>query len=106
MNLTHLKGGTCLLTLVLALSATSCDNQDKPEEPKDARRAKLELLEGFTAGHIYSPSDNGNGSWVSMTFDNQGRMNESDQNGAHCRIVLPPIGAESTSADEKQTELQ
>src|SRR5690606_38301753 len=45
---------------------------------------------------IYSPSDNGQGSWVSMTFDNKGRMIAPDQNGALYRLELPPIGSDSS----------
>ena len=98
MNLNRLKRGSSLLTLILALGATSCSNQDKPDEPQDPRLEKLELQKGFTADHIYSPSDDKNGSWVSMTFDNKGRMIASDQNGALYRLELPPIGADSTVA--------
>jgi len=82
-------------TLILAFAATGC-NQKKSDRPLDPRVAKLELQDGFTADHIYSPSDNGQGSWVSMTFDNKGRMIASDQNGALYRLELPPIGSDSS----------
>lgn len=82
--------------LVFALVVTSCANQEKPEGPQDPRVEKIELLDGFKAEHVYSPSDDGNGSWVSMTFDDKGRMIASDQNGALYRLELPPIGSDST----------
>lgn len=81
--------------VILALAATGCQER-KPDKPLDPQVEKLELQDGFTADHIYSPSDNGQGSWVSMAFDDQGRMITSDQNGALYRVELPPIGADST----------
>lgn len=53
---------------------------------------KLKLLPGFKAEHLYSPSENKQGSWVSMTFDNKGRMIASDQYGRLYRLEIPPIG--------------
>jgi putative heme-binding domain-containing protein len=60
-----------------------------PENPKVA---KLKLAPGFRAEHLYSPTDDSTGSWVSMTFDDQGRLLASDQYGALYRLTLPPIG--------------
>ncbi|QMW00784.1 c-type cytochrome [Spirosoma foliorum] len=57
------------------------------------RLDKLKLLPGFKAEHLYSPSDNKQGSWVSMAFDNKGRMITSDQYGFLYRLELPPIGS-------------
>ena len=45
---------------------------------------------------MYSPSENEQGSWVAMTFDDKGRMIASDQYGGLFRLELPPIGADST----------
>ncbi|MDF7816635.1 c-type cytochrome [Runella sp. MFBS21] len=53
---------------------------------------KLKLQPGFVAEHLYSPSDNKQGSWVAMTFDDKGRMITSDQYGTLYRIVIPAIG--------------
>ncbi|MFD2572709.1 heme-binding protein [Spirosoma soli] len=61
-----------------------------PENPKID---KLKLLPGFKAEHLYSPSENGQGSWVSMTFDDKGRMITSDQYGFLYRLEMPPIGS-------------
>ncbi|QIP16217.1 c-type cytochrome [Spirosoma aureum] len=61
----------------------------------DPKIDKLKLLPGFKAEHLYSPSDNKQGSWVAMTFDDKGRMITSDQYGFLYRLELPPIGAGS-----------
>ncbi|HYH56679.1 MAG TPA: heme-binding protein, partial [Anseongella sp.] len=96
MNQNLFQGRSLFLMLVLALAGTACNNQDKPDKPQDPRLEKLELQDGFSADHIYSPSENGNGSWVSMTFDHKGRMIASDQRGGLYRLELPPIGSDST----------
>ena len=64
--------------------------------PDPAKVAKLKLLPGFKAEHLYTPSENGQGSWVSMCFDDKGRMITSDQYGFLYRIELPPVGSGST----------
>ncbi|MFD1144502.1 c-type cytochrome [Larkinella insperata] len=62
---------------------------------------KLKLLPGFKAEHLYSPSEDGNGSWVAMTFDSKGRMITSDQYGSLYRLELPPIGSGAKPKIEK-----
>ena len=54
---------------------------------------KLKLQPGFTAEHLYSPSDNKQGSWVAMAFDDKGRMITSDQYGFLYRLEIPPVGS-------------
>lgn len=67
----------------------------------DPRIDKLKLLPGFKAEHLYSPSDNKQGSWVSMTFDDKGRMITSDQYGFLYRLEMPPLGSSSAPKIEK-----
>lgn len=87
-----------LFSLLLLLSVGSCSQQAKENVVEDTnpKTKKFVLPDGFAVDHIYSPSDNKQGSWVAMTFDNKGRMITSDQYGALFRIELPPIGADST----------
>ena len=58
----------------------------------DPKVANLKLPEGFHADHLYGPSENEEGSWVSMTFDGKGRILASDQYGAIYRMEVPAIG--------------
>ncbi|WP_162052970.1 c-type cytochrome [Pontibacter pamirensis] len=92
------------IRLLLALSVpvlvgSSCSRIEKEESvndmPVDPRTEKLKLPEGFRAEHLHSPSENEQGSWVSMAFDDKGRMIASDQYGALYRLELPPIGSDS-----------
>jgi putative heme-binding domain-containing protein len=64
--------------------------QPKADDPKVD---KLKLMPGFKAEHLYSPSDNKQGSWVAMAFDDKGRMITSDQYGFLYRMELPPLGS-------------
>jgi len=92
--LNYLKTVTVLSVLV---SAIGCSDKPKTEDATaatnaDPKVAKLKLPEGFHADRLYGPSENGEGSWVSMTFDNKGRMIASDQYGALYRLQIPAIG--------------
>ncbi|WP_080240356.1 c-type cytochrome [Spirosoma rigui] len=64
-------------------------------EPKvdNPKIDKLKLLPGFKAEHLYSPSENQQGSWVAMAFDDKGRMITSDQYGFLYRLEVPPVGS-------------
>lgn len=64
---------------------------------------KLKLQPGFKAEHLYSPSENEQGSWVSMAFDDKGRMIASDQYGILYRLTIPAIGQGTTPKVEKLT---
>ncbi len=97
---------------VAGLLAGGCNRDKDNKDNKNAAQAdrpvnpkidKLKLTEGFKAEHLYSPSENGHGSWVSMTFDNKGRMIASDQYGSLYRLRLPAVGDTTKPAVEKLT---
>lgn len=92
-----------LFIMAACMLIFSCKNEEKKaaEEAsatvsKDPKVANLKLPEGFTADHLFGPSENGEGSWVSMTFDNKGRLIASDQYGSLYRMQVPAIGDTST----------
>ena len=66
---------------------------------------KLKLSEGFTAEHLYSPSESKEGSWVSMTFDDKGRMICSDQYGQLFRLTIPAIGAANVKPEVEKLKI-
>ena len=90
-----------LAVVALVLIGTSWISMQGAESSRpaadDPKVDKLKLLPGFKADHLYSPSEHDQGSWVSMTFDDKGRMIASDQYGFLYRITIPPIGAGSQS---------
>lgn len=64
-------------------------------EGTDPKLDKIRLQPGFKIEHLLSPSDENRGSWVSMTFDDKGRMICSDQYGGLYRLTIPAVGATS-----------
>ncbi len=80
-----------VLALVI-ITVSACTTPPKNSVPLHPKVEKLKLPDRFTAEHLYSPGDSGQGSWVSMTFDPQGRMIVSDQFGYLYRVQLPAIG--------------
>jgi putative heme-binding domain-containing protein len=64
-------------------------------EGTDPKLDKIRLQPGFKIEHLLSPSDENRGSWVSMTFDDKGRMICSDQYGGLYRLTIPAVGAAS-----------
>lgn len=92
--------------LVLATFSlfTSCaDKQDElvQQESSDPKIAKLKMPDGFKAERLYSPGENEQGSWVSMAFDNKGRMIVCDQFGSLYRMQVPAIGDSTKPKAEK-----
>lgn len=62
---------------------------------------EIALSPGFTAEHLYSPTADSVGSWVSLTTDGEGRLLASDQYGFLYRITPPPIGETGETKVEK-----
>ena len=65
----------------------------------------LKLPPGFVAEHLYSPSESKEGSWVSMCFDDKGRMLASDQYGGIYRLEIPAIGSKNLSPKIEKIKL-
>ena len=58
-------------------------------------RGIFNVLPGFQVERLFTVPKNELGSWVSITFDNKGRLIASDQGGQGlCRITPPPIGSD------------
>ena len=70
-----------VLTSLLSLSQASADAVDD-----------IKLLPGFKAELVYTVPE-GQGSWVAMTADPQGRLITSDQYGKLYRVTPAPLGS-------------
>lgn len=91
------------LLLSVFVMLLSCNNEvQQTKQSSDPKIANLKLPEGFNADHLLGPSENGEGSWVSMTFDDKGRLIASDQYGALYRMVVPAIGDTITKIKVEQ----
>jgi putative heme-binding domain-containing protein len=94
-------GKLLALASLCFLFACKSDTAKEPETAtavvaKDPKVARLKMPEGFNADHLFGASENGEGSWVAMAFDNRGRLITSDQYGSLYRMQLPAIGDTST----------
>ncbi|WP_025761622.1 c-type cytochrome [Dyadobacter tibetensis] len=94
-------GVTALLAVTVSCGLLLSNRSAQTMAPSDDKVGKLKLAEGFQAEHLYSPSENNEGSWVSMTFDDKGRMIASDQYGFLYRLKLPEIGSNEAPQVEK-----
>ncbi|HRN57267.1 MAG TPA: heme-binding protein, partial [Agriterribacter sp.] len=81
----------------------SCKEGKSPETTvsDDPKVERLKLQPGFKAERLFGPSENEDGSWVSMTFDDKGRIIASDQYGALYRLVVPAVGDTGKTTVEK-----
>jgi putative heme-binding domain-containing protein len=99
-----------LLLLCIVASMFACtqtpETEEAQREPLPPKLEKLKLQPGFKAEHLYSPSEHEEGSWVSMTFDDQGRLITSDQYGFLYRMELSPIGADSLTPKIEKLRIQ
>lgn len=77
--------------IIICISFT-INRETEVQVSTDPKIANLKLPAGFHADHLYGPSENGEGSWVSMTFDDKGRIIASDQYGGLFRMIVPAIG--------------
>lgn len=102
MYLKHLFKRLLFFAFIVVV-LTSCTNKKDTHnaENQNPKLAKLKLIAGFQAEHLYSPSENEQGSWVSMTFDDKGRLITSDQYGALYRLEIAPIGNDSVQKIER-----
>ncbi|HLO81874.1 MAG TPA: hypothetical protein VK166_12990 [Chitinophagaceae bacterium] len=91
-----IKRSSPLLFLSILFLLSCSQKQTEKILPADPKLANLKLPEGFQADRLFGPSENGEGSWVSMTFDDKGRIIASDQYGALYRMVIPAIGDTAT----------
>ena len=88
---------------VFTLVLFSCNDGKSPEATTsaDPKVERLKLQPGFKAERLFGPSENEDGSWVSMTFDDKGRIIASDQYGSLYRLTVPPVGDTIKTKAEK-----
>ncbi len=63
--------------------------------------AGLRLLPGYEAEHLYSVPKKTQGSWISMTFDDKGRMIATAEGGSLYRVSYPQIGVRGEAKVEE-----
>ncbi|MEM6764496.1 MAG: c-type cytochrome [Bacteroidota bacterium] len=85
-----------LTSYLLALGLVgiyACQPTSQKETSSPVSASALQLPQGFVAELLYAPSENEQGSWVSITTDDQGRLITSDQYGNLYRMQPPKVGS-------------
>ena len=102
----HLVRLLISLSIVLGIGIAFTINRNTDlKPPTDPKITNLKLPLGFRADHLYGPSENEEGSWVSMTFDNKGRIIASDQYGGLYRLTVPAIGDTITKTTSEKLDI-
>ncbi|MEJ7829824.1 MAG: hypothetical protein WKF91_16565, partial [Segetibacter sp.] len=60
------------VVIVFGIYSTTIKKKGYRTPPDPSKVQKIKLQPNFKAEHLYSPSENKNGSWVAMTFDDKG----------------------------------
>ncbi len=98
-----------ILILFVFFALSSCrrmgDGEPVTSKIQDPKVEKLKIPSGFKVQHLYSPSENNHGSWVSMTFDPKGSLIASDQYGSLYRMELPPKGNDTLKAKVEKLDI-
>ena len=94
-----------LVFLCFVLLGISCSQPGLDKKAVNPKTEKLKLPPDFHAEHLYSPGENGQGSWVAMAFDDKGRMIACDQFGYLYRITIPPVGSDTATSKVKVEKL-
>src|SRR5690606_18122013 len=90
--------------LAALLLASACQTEDKETEQVKLKPKveKITVAPDFVVEHLYTPSENKEGSWVAMTFDDKGRMIVSDQFGSLYRLDIPELGTDTLTAKPRR----
>ena len=67
---------------------------------------KIKLPDGFRAEMVYKVPMEEQGSWVSLTVDDRGRLITSDQYGALYRVEPSPLGADAKETKVEKIDVQ
>ena len=89
-----------LLALAAAIAVAS------PREATAAAAGEIKLPLGFRAELVYAVPLDKQGSWVSLTVDDRGRLIASDENGALYRLQPAPLGADAALTKVEQLRIQ
>ena len=93
-----------VLTLTLGLLTSCADNLGPITETITSNDITLPI--GFEIEKLYNPGAHEQGSWVSLTKDDQGRLYASDQYGNIYRITLPNEGNKLDNVQVKKLDIK
>lgn len=97
--LTFMQFG-CVIALI-----TSCQTEVEGPITERITMNDITIPEGFVIEKLYKPQDHGQGSWVSVTKDDEGKLYTSDQYGNIYHVTLPNAENKLDSVDVKKLDL-
>lgn len=88
MNLKNFRYSFLLIISILFVSI-SCKKEKEQEPVERITMHNVSIPSGFELEILYHPNNHDQGSWVSVTKDDQGRLYTSDQFGHLYQVTLP-----------------
>ena len=96
-----------LLAAFMTTDLNAADSLPPLKESIEDPATGLNLQPGFAAEMIYKVDKKKYGSWITLVFDNQGRLIVSDQGAAGVfRLTLPNIGEKFSESDIEKLNLK
>lgn len=97
----------CLLLSVFLLSILlfSCGKEEKGPITETITVGNITIPAGFEIEELYKPGQHDQGSWVSITKDDKGRLYASDQYGNIYRVTLPSQANQNKGVEVKKLDL-
>ncbi len=93
--------------VIMVLGVTlSCKEEFSGPITEHITMNDINIPEGFKIEKLYSPGAHGQGSWVSVTKDDKGRLYASDQFGTIYRVTLPGAENKLDSVVVKQIDIK
>jgi putative heme-binding domain-containing protein len=92
------------LSCILAV-LTSCQSETLQPITERITMDDITIPKGFVIEKLYKPGDHEQGSWVSVTKDDEGKLYTSDQYGNIYHVTLPNAENKLDSVEVKKLEL-
>lgn len=97
---------SCLaLFATMLIMSVSCKETEEVSEDDRVVMHNVTIPKGFVLEKLYNPGEHGQGSWVSVTKDDQGRLLTSDQFGHLYRVTLPDAKNKLDSVRVKKLDI-
>lgn len=94
-----------ILTLT-SMFIVACSTNTELEILERVTMNGITIPKGFEIEKLYSPGAHDQGSWVSITKDDQGHLFTSDQFGNIYKVILPSVESKQDSVIVKKIELE
>lgn len=91
--------------LILSISCQPGNNEDTPISQR-ITVGHITVPEGFEIEELYKPNEHDQGSWVSITKDDKGRLYTSDQYGNIYRVTLPGLNNTNDKIEVKKLDMK